>query len=201
LQSNGLFPAARGYVRRLSKALAPYARQGIPIVATSTSCGLMLKREALEILGVEDDDLQVVSRHMYDICEWLVMQHDEGALKTDLRPLRLTVPYHAPCQQKGHGIGSPALDLFALVPELKVVEQNVDCCGIAGTYGIKKEKYEIAMKVGGPLFRGIRAADPDIAACDSETCRWHIEKATGVRTVHPIEVLYRSYGLDETPTA
>ena len=41
----------------LAAQLAPYARAGHDIVATSTSCGLMLKREAREILGVEDDDL------------------------------------------------------------------------------------------------------------------------------------------------
>ena len=51
LQSNGLFDDARGYVRRLAARLAPYARAGHDIVATSTSCGLMLKREAREILG------------------------------------------------------------------------------------------------------------------------------------------------------
>ena len=33
--------------------LAPYAREGVDIVGTSTSCTLMLKREALEILGME----------------------------------------------------------------------------------------------------------------------------------------------------
>jgi len=196
LQSNGLFDAARGYVRRLAAALAPYARRGLPIVSSSTSCGLMLKREAREILEVEDDDLQVVSEHMYDICEFLMMLHDEGELKTDLGSLPLTVPYHAPCQQKGHGIGSPALDLFGLIPELKVVEQIAECCGIAGTYGVKKEKYGIAMDVGETLFQGVKAADPDVAACDSETCRWHIEHATGVRTVHPVELLHRAYALD-----
>ena len=62
LQSNGLFDDARGYVRRLAAHLAPYARAGHDIVATSTSCGLMLKREAHEILGVEDDDLRVGRR-------------------------------------------------------------------------------------------------------------------------------------------
>ena len=196
LQSNGLFDAARGYVRRLVAALAPYARRGLPIVSTSTSCGLMLKREAMEILEVDDDDLQVVSAHMYDICEFLMMLHDEGELKTDLGSLPLTVPYHAPCQQKGHGIGTPALDLFGLIPDLRVVEQFAECCGIAGTYGVKKEKYDIAMDVGRQLFRGIKTAEPDVAACDSETCRWYIEGVTGVRTVHPVELLHRAYALD-----
>ncbi|MGH2637511.1 MAG: anaerobic glycerol-3-phosphate dehydrogenase subunit C [Actinomycetota bacterium] len=196
LQSNGLMDDARRYVRRLTQALVPYARRGYDIVATSTSCGLMLKREAMEMLDLEDDeDLRVVSSHLYDVCEFLLDLHARGELRTDLTPLPMTVPYHAPCQQAGHWMGKPALDLFALIPGLRVQESDADCCGIAGTYGLKAEKYDIAMAVGAPLFHQVEAARPDLAACDSETCRWQIAAATGVPAVHPIEVLYRAYGL------
>jgi glycerol-3-phosphate dehydrogenase subunit C len=192
LQSNGMFDAARKYVRAMARALAPAARSGVDIVGTSTSCTLMLKREAREILELDDDDLRVVSDHVYDICEYLLMLHDRGELRTDFAPLPLTVTYHAPCQQQGHGVGKPALDLMALVPELRVIENDATCCGVAGTYGLKSEKYEIAMDVGAGLFRQIAEAAPDLAVCDSETCRWHIEKATGVEVVHPIEILHRA---------
>jgi glycerol-3-phosphate dehydrogenase subunit C len=195
LQSNGNFPAARAYARRLVSSLAPYARDGIDIVTNSTSCGLMVKREAHEILGLEDEDLQVVSARTYDLCEYLLGLHERGELKTDLDTVPLTVPYHAPCQLRGHGIGKPALDLLALVPELRVLDFDRDCCGIAGTYGLKKEKYEIGMAVGDRLFRDVRAAEPELAACDSETCRWQIAHATGVPVVHPVELLHRAYGL------
>jgi glycerol-3-phosphate dehydrogenase subunit C len=195
LQSNGNFPAARNYARRLAANLAPYARQGMRIVSNSTSCGLMMKREAREILEVEDEDLRVVSEHMWDLCEFLLDLHDKGELRTDFHPLPMVVPYHAPCQQRGHGIGKPALDLLALIPELRVIELDVDCCGIAGTYGLKREKYQISMDVGERLFREIREAKADVAACDSETCRWQIEHGSGVHSVHPIQLLYSAYGL------
>jgi glycerol-3-phosphate dehydrogenase subunit C len=195
LQSNGQFEAARKYVRAMAKTLAPAARAGVDIVGTSTSCTLMLKREAREILDLmEDADLKVVSEHMYDICEYLVMLHDNGELPLELQPLPMTVTYHAPCQQQGHGVGKPALELMALIPDLRVIENDATCCGVAGTYGIKREKYEIAMKVGSGLFAQIQDARPDVAVCDSETCRWHIEAATGVRSVHPIELLHRAAG-------
>ena len=195
-QSNGMFDLARKYTRRMARTLAPSAREGVDIVGTSTSCTLMLKREAREILGLDADaDLRAVSDGIYDICEYLLMLHDRGELRTDFRPLPITVTYHAPCQQQGHGIGKPALDLMALVPELRVIENDATCCGVAGTYGLKQEKYEIAMKVGRGLFDQIADAAPELAVCDSETCRWHIEKATGVRTVHPIEILHRAAGL------
>jgi glycerol-3-phosphate dehydrogenase subunit C len=195
LQSNGIFDAGRSYVRRLVGHLAPYAQRGDVIVATSTSCGLMLKREAIEILGVQDEDLRAVSTQTFDICEFLADLSAAGELKTDFRAVPLTVTYHAPCQQQGHNIGKPALDLFALIPELKVIELDRACCGIAGTYGLKREKYDIAMKVGSGLFGDIRAAQPDLATCDSETCRWQIAHGTGATSVHPVEVLYRAYGL------
>ncbi len=194
-QSNGMFDLARKYSRRMARTLAPAARE-VDIVGTSTSCTLMLKREAREILGLEDDaDLRTVSDRMYDICEYLVMMSDAGELRTDFGPLPITVTYHAPCQQQGHGVGKPALDLLALVPELRVVENDAVCCGVAGTYGLKDEKYKIAMDVGARLFGQIADAGPDLAVCDSETCRWHIEQATGVQTVHPIEILHRAAGL------
>ena len=195
-QSNGMFDLSRRYVRRMARKLAPAARAGIDIVGTSTSCTLMLKREAREILGMDSDaDLRAVSERMFDICEYLLALHDRGELRTDFKPLPLTVTYHAPCQQQGHGIGKPALDLLALVPELRVIENDATCCGVAGTYGLKREKFDIAMQVGAGLFGQIADAGPDLAVCDSETCRWHIEKATGVKTVHPIEILHRAAGL------
>ena len=104
-------------MHRLAERLAPYARAGVDIVGTSTSCTLMLKREALEILEIGDDEeLVAVSARVYDICEYLLAMHERGELKTDFAPVAETVTYHAPCQQQGHGIGKPALDLMALIP-------------------------------------------------------------------------------------
>ena len=76
-----------------------------------------------------------------------------------------------------------------------MVESSSSCCGVAGTYGLKREKYDIAMRVGAGLFGQIADVAPDRNVCDSETCRWQIEHATGVSTVHPVEMLFRASGL------
>ena len=196
LQSNGMFDDARTYVRRLTGNLAAAAAGETVIVGTSTSCTLMLKREAKEILGMAGEpDLEHVSARTFDILEFLLELHSLGELRTDFGRVEDTVTYHAPCQQQGHAIGKPALDLFALIPGLRVVENDASCCGVAGTYGLKREKYPISRDVGANLFAQIERAAPDLAVCDSETCRWHIEKHTGVHSVHPIEILHRAYGL------
>ncbi len=194
LQSNGLFEPSRRYLTRLGRQLSVVDGEGLPVIASSTSCGLMLKREGLEILGLRDRRLVGVSERTYDIFEFLAELREREELVTDFRQLRLTVAYHAPCQQQNQLIGKPALDLLAEVPGLRLVEMEQLCCGIAGTYGIKREKYDIAMEVGKPLFADIADCAPDLVACDSETCRWQIAKATGLPVVHPLEVLYRAYG-------
>ena len=197
LQSSGLFDDARKVVLRLARNLAKHVHdEDTIIVGNATSCTLMLKREAREILDLEDDpDLKLVSERTYDICELLLELHDRGELKTDFQAVQDTIAYHAPCQQQGHFIGKPALELLALIPGLQVTEMNARCCGIAGTYGLKAEKYDIAMAVGADLFEQVRASGAATVACDSETCRWQIAKATDRPAVHPIDLLHRAYGL------
>ena len=73
------------------------------------------------------------------------------------------------------------------------MDMDHDCCGVAGTYGLKREKYAIAMAVGKPLFERIRGSGAREAACDSETCRWHIAQATGLPIRHPVELLAAAY--------
>ena len=191
--SNGLYQAARSKARTNLEALAEYARLGYRIIGTSTSCTHTLKAEYAEMLDLHDEDARVVSQATWDICEFLLDLHEEGRLDTGFGRVDLDLPYHAPCQLRSHGIGLPAMDLFALVPGLRAVDMDHDCCGIAGTYGLKKEKYDIAMRVGDDLFRRIEESRASQTACDSETCRWQIASATDRPSRHPVEYLAAAY--------
>lgn len=195
LLSNGDFAAARRAHEDNVASLAPYALRNIPIVGASTSCTLTLKEEAPELLGMQSDTVRTVARQTYDIFEFLRMLHERGELRTDFRPIERTLPYHPPCQLRAHRIGRPALDVLELVPGLRLIETHASCCGIAGTYGLKAEKYQISMDVGAPLFETIRRSGADVALCDSETCRWQISHGASVTARHPIEMLAEAYGL------
>ena len=211
LLSNGEFSAAETYHRRNVAQFADYIQAGYPILGASTSCTLTLKEEAPELLDLEGDEgTQALKRNTWDIFEWLRERNDQGQLPADLGPLNnghepFILPYHAPCQLRAHRIGKPALDLLALIPGIDLRESHARCCGIAGTYGLKSEKYQIAMDVGAELFDFVAAqaqtSDPAVqgsvsfTACDSETCRWQLEHGAGLPSRHPIELLAASYGL------
>ncbi len=201
-QSNGDFKAARRYARTNIKHLAPYARRGIPIVGTSASCMTAIKGDYEHVLGLTDEDARIVAAHTYDFMEFLAKLHAEGRLPLDFQPVPYELPYHAPCQLKAHGMGRPALEVLSLIPGLEAWEIDAECCGIAGTYGYKAEKRDIAEAVGWKLAEQVYDAGADVVACDTETCRWQIGALTGAHTVHPVELVAAAYGLqvdDYTP--
>ncbi len=193
--SNAEFDAARKNARKNINWLVEHAREGYKIVGASTSCILSLKSDYLHILDVDSPEALLVSRQAFDVCEFLLELAEAGELKTDFQRLDVTLPYHSPCQLKAHNMGLPAIELMEMIPGVKINHIQADCCGIAGTYGYKKEKYDIGLAVGKPLFDQVIASGSPVAVCDSETCRWQISHATGATVIHPIELLAQAYGV------
>jgi glycerol-3-phosphate dehydrogenase subunit C len=146
---------------------------------------------------MHDEGSKALKMAVWDIFEFLNDLHDKDELRTDFRLTPLRLPYHAPCQQRAHRVGKPALEILALVPGIELYESHARCCGIAGTYGYKREKYQIAMDVGEELFQFVREHSEGVrfTACDSETCRWQLEHGTDIPSRHPIEILAAAYGL------
>lgn len=202
LLSNGEFNAAEKYFDDNMRKLSDYVRRDLPIVGTTPSCTLTLKDEAPELLDRHDSDAHAFSSAVWDIFEWLRDLHHQGALKRDFRRLEMVLPYHAPCQYRAHLVGKPALDILSLIPGLDLRESHARCCGSAGTYGYKTEKYDISMAVGEELFSFVKAQGSDVqmTACDTETCRWQIERGTDLPSRHPIEFLAAAYGLYDVET-
>jgi glycerol-3-phosphate dehydrogenase subunit C len=195
MQSNGDFAGARHNAQANIGKLLPLAKEGVPILVGGTSCGQELKSDYREILGIHTEEARLLAEQVYDINEFLWLEHEAGRLRTDFAPAERYIPYHTSCHQKLHRIGQPALDLLGLVPGLTVEEMGADCCGITGTYGYKHEKHAIAQAVGKPLFEKIKASGAAQAICDNETCRWNLAANTGLDVVHTVEVLAEAYGL------
>ena len=79
--------------------------------------------------------------------------------------------------------------LLRMIPGVEFTLLNSNCCGISGTYGFKKENYESSQAIGQPLFDQIKTVNPDVVACDCETCKWQIEMSTGYPVMNPISIL------------
>lgn len=191
LLGQGDLEGARAAGNRNVRALLPVADAGYDILFSSTTCGQMIRCEYpgfLKIAGAER-----LAARVFDVCEYLMMLHDRGELNVDFQPRKERLPYHVPCHLKSMGIGLPALDLLQLIPGLEVIEIDAGCCGLGGTYGFKKDLFDVSATIGEKLGKALKAFGAPVAVSDCEACRMEIRTLTGLKAVHPLQVLRDAY--------
>lgn len=191
--TNGFFDKAQNNAVKNTNSIKPYMDKGYPLITACTSCGLMLKQEMLEMYDI--GGAQELSNNHYDIHEFLI---DVVNIKaTDLKKNKsLKYLYHTPCHLRAQGIGTPGYDILKELLKDNIKKANSGCCGIAGSYGYKKEKYEISMEVGKDLFNEIHRHQPDMVVTECATCQLQIVHGTKAKTVHPITLIREALGIE-----
>ncbi len=187
--TNGMSDKARKNAAKNMEALAKAVDKGLGIVTTSTTCTLTLRDEYPQLLGVDNtyvrDSINLATRFIFE-------KISKGA-ELHFRPdFKMKVAYHVPCHLEKLGWGVFSEKLMRMIPGLEFTLLDSACCGIAGTYGFKKENYNVSQEIGAPLFEQIRLVDPDVVACDCETCKWQIEMSTGYKVMHPVSILAKA---------
>jgi Fe-S oxidoreductase len=185
--------------------LAKLAREGYAILTPIPSCTLMFKQE-LPLLFPNDADVLAVKAAMMDPFEYLVSRQKDGLLKTDFRTPLGNVSYHIPCHSRVQNVGQKTREMLEMVPGTHVTTIE-RCSGHAGTWGVKKEFHETALKIGKPVFQRMLDAGPDYISSDCQLAGHHIEQGIGQlpkvppqsapKLAHPITLLRKAYGLPE----
>jgi glycerol-3-phosphate dehydrogenase subunit C len=184
---NGDFKGARKMGLHNVPSFLRAIHSGFDILFSSTSCGYMIKHEYSRLLNIPGSE--EVAQHIFDIFEFLRNLNESGQLNTHFRNLPLKAAYFAPCHLRSLNIGLPALEILRLIPGLKIDNIEADCCGMGGTFGFKKEKYEISQEIGKDLAEAIDRSKPEIVLTDCEGCRMQIRHLTGLKVLHPVQIL------------
>ncbi|MBI3715940.1 MAG: Fe-S oxidoreductase [Betaproteobacteria bacterium] len=189
--------------------LARLAGEGYAILTPIPSCTLMFKQE-LPLMFPADADVKAVLEAMFDPFEYLVARQKDGLLKTDfLRPLG-KVSYHIPCHSRVQNVGQKTREMLEMVPGTSVTTVE-RCSGHAGTWGVKKEFHETALKIGRPVFRQMHEAHedkggPDYISSDCQLAGHHIaqgieqlkkDQASTAKLAHPLTLLRQAYVIPE----
>lgn len=169
---------------------------GRDIVTVSTSCTMTILEEYPNILGVDNSE---VKDHISLFEKFIYKAVTSGDVKLAWKKdYKAKAAYHAPCHQERLGQEIFTVELLKMVPGLELILLDSNCCGIAGTYGFKKENYEVSKAIGTPLFNQIKSVAPDFVACECETCKWQIEMHTGLPVKNPVSILAEALDLVET---
>jgi glycerol-3-phosphate dehydrogenase subunit C len=199
---------------RVATELAGWIDRGYDVIALVPSCALMLKFEWPLIVPKDAPHRNAVEKlagRTFDISQYIVDIARNIGLAPGLKPLPGGVTLHLACHARAQNMGPKAAELLRLIPstdgkapDVKVVER---CSGHGGSWGVMKENYEVALKVGKPVAAQALKQAKAFLASECPLAGAHI--AQGIErlgkdgsasppdfeTMHPIEIFARAYGL------
>ena len=185
---NEVIPDASWNVEQLER----YVNEGFDIIFSAPSCALAIKNDYPGLL--ETAASQKVASHSFELSDYLWQLHKDGNLNLDFGPVKKRVTYHNPCHSIPLGVKRQPVELMKLIPELEVVELDEDtCCGMAGTFGLKKQFFDLSMKTGANLFEQIKEAKVDSVVTTCGTCNIQISQGASAKVEHLAGILLEGY--------
>jgi len=169
--------------------------KGFDLIAPIPSCVLMYKQE-LPLLFPNDKDVRKVQKAFFDPFEYLYLRHKEKLLNTDFKNPLGDVSYQVACHLRVQNIGVKARDILNLIPDTRVdvIER---CSGHDGTYAVKSETYDKAVKISRPVVKKVDQKNADYFASDCPMAAHHIATLSEktAQPDHPISLVRKAYDL------
>ena len=189
----GDLESAREAASRNVRVLADLVRDGYRVVCSEPTAALMLAQEYPNLL--DDPDTAVVAANTVELTAFLAELHAGGRLRTDFRPLNLTLGHHVPCHLRALRQLPAGPRLLSLVPGTRVYPIDVGCSGMAGTWGLKAANFRTSLDAGAPVFAALDRPGILFGSTECSSCRLQLQQGTGKRTLHPVQYLAYAYGL------
>ena len=197
--SQGMIATAKKHARHAADALLPYLDQGRDIIIVEPSALAMFRRDYRHLLA-DAARFDLLRTRAFEPVEYIArLTARSGRPVGDLfdvarSPVGARIFYHAHCQQKTLGCAEPTESLLREIG-FDVVTSSVECCGMAGSFGYKKEYYEMSMAVAEDLLAQVRAAEAPEAGgtralvASGTSCTEQLHAGLGRPVLHPIELL------------
>lgn len=199
--SKGCLKYAKKFAVKNVQLLKDKVSESHPLIGIEPSCILSFRDEYPDLVPADmRQDAMSLSKNCLLYDEFLMKEIAEGNISADdFEDAKMEIWLHGHCHQKSLvGVDKTAKALGSLLAGAKVNVIPSGCCGMAGSFGYEKEHYKTSLAIGEMvLFPAVRKAvssvseTPAIVAAPGTSCRQQILDGTGVKAVHPIEILYR----------
>ncbi len=179
--------------------LSEFTDKGIPIVFSESSCALAVKMEYPKI--VKSEAAVKVAKNCFDIHDFLMKLHKKGELSLDFGRIDLKLGYHNPCHLRALGVTKEPVELLSLIPGITAQAFSDQCCGVSGTFGLKKKNYDLSMTIGTGLFKEISASDAQQLVTGCGACAMQIFQGTQRKAVAPVSLIAKAYRIKKSQAA
>jgi Fe-S oxidoreductase len=192
LISQGLLKDARDLAEQNTRQLLAAARSGQKLLFCEPSCLSAVKEDAPGLLRGE---LRSQAEEVGAACElfevYLEKELAAGRLSLSLGAGPPEILLHGHCHQKAMGMLESAKSLLGRIPGTTVIEPDAGCCGMAGSFGYAKEKYDVSRQIAErklvPAVKGRKEGTPVVAAGFS--CRHQMHDFADAQAIHPAVLL------------
>ena len=187
--SQGMIDTAADHAADAYDDLAGHLEAGHDVVVIEPSDLAMFKREYERLLP--DASFTQLSAASYEIMEYVFGLLENGANDATLSAGDgEAIAYHSHCQQRTLGLEGHT---EAVLSDLgyDVATSDVECCGMAGSFGYKSAYYELSMDVGGDLqrqFQDDERADRTVVASGT-SCLEQLDALLSRPSRHPIQLI------------
>ena len=174
------------------------------LVGLEPSCILSFRDEYPDLVPAElRKDAQELGRCSLLFDEFLLQEIKAGHISRDcFDQTSIEILLHGHCHQKALVGVEVMAEVLRQLLNAKVNVIPSGCCGMAGSFGYEKEHYKTSMEIGEMvLFPAIRKIEefknsrieenskPTFVVAPGTSCRQQILDGTGVKAIHPIELL------------
>ncbi len=200
--SQGMIATARQQANALAKALLPYLEKGTVICVLEPSVLAMFRSDYEHLLGAATWEKFAHARFLEPLQLVLSIAKEHGTdlsqmFRAGKSPHGTRVFYHSHCQQRSCDADWQTIEILRACG-FDVVTSAVECCGMAGSFGYKREYYELSMAVGEDLFAQVRAAEQDggprTLIASGTSCHEQLWAGMGREVMHPAELLVSTLG-------
>jgi FAD/FMN-containing dehydrogenase/Fe-S oxidoreductase len=183
LYDHGMLDRAQSLLLKILDELFPEIEAGIPIVGLEPSCVAVFRDELINLYP-QDKRAQALSRQTFLLSEFLEAQ------RVPLPRMNRKAIVHGHCHHKSIMKMSAEESLLRRVG-IDFQSPAPGCCGMAGSFGFERDKYDTSMAVGElELLPAIRQAPPDwLIIANGFSCREQIAQGTERQALHLAEVL------------
>jgi glycerol-3-phosphate dehydrogenase subunit C len=196
---NGDLPAVASAATRIAAHFVPMIDDGYDIVPLTTSCTLMLKFE-WPLIQTGNENVIKLSQNVFDLSQYIVMLSKQNGLAA-IADMEANIGVHFACHSRAQNMGPQAMEMLKLIPKAKPTLTE-RCSGHGGKWGIFKENFDTAVKVGRPAARNLAKDNPDFIVSECPLAGPHIKQIMTMsnmdnipdRVGHPIEILAKAYG-------
>ena len=184
----------RRNAERNIRSLASFIEDGWEVVTSCPSCALMIKREYPSFCSRNEASL--MSQHVYYVDEYLFAWAARAGWRATWSGSTSRSSAMFPAISRSRMKARVLWSCCTPSPGLSVAAVNATCCGMGGYHGYRKAYSKLSMEIGRKLFRDIEEADADRVVTGCAACGMQISYGTGIRAIHPVQLLERAYGLD-----